>query len=78
MKLIVLKRGEESTKQKFTEIVSTFEKMSAKSAAPVITKMSDAEAIQILTNLKPDTSCCHSRENDHRKMRQSIRSMMTR
>ena len=29
--------------------------MSAKTAAPVITKMSDAEALRILTSLKPDT-----------------------
>ena len=40
--------------QKVSEIVSTFEKMSAKSAAPVITNLSDAEAIQILSSLKPD------------------------
>lgn len=49
-----LVRGKDATKQKFTEIVSTFEKMSPKSAAPVITNMSDADAIQILANLKPD------------------------
>ena len=29
--------------------------MSAKTAAPVIIKMSDAEALRILTSLKPDT-----------------------
>ena len=49
-----LERGTDSKKQKLTEIISTFEKMSAKSAAPVLINMSDAEAIQILTNLKPD------------------------
>lgn len=48
-----LERGESSEKQKMTEIISTFEKMSAKSAAPVIINMSDAEAVQILTSLKP-------------------------
>ena len=49
-----LESGADSTKQKSTEIISTFEKMSAKSAAPIIINMSDAEALQILTNLKPD------------------------
>ena len=49
-----LESGTDSTKQKSTEIISTFEKMSAKSAAPIIINMSDTEAIQILTNLKPD------------------------
>jgi len=49
-----LERGTDSKKQKLTEIISTFEKMSAKSAAPVIINMSDAEAVQILTNLKPN------------------------
>lgn len=53
--IAVLQRGDENAKQKFKEIISTFEKMSAKSAAPVITNMTDAEAIQILTSLKPDT-----------------------
>lgn len=52
--ITVLKRGNEGTQQKFTEIVSTFEKMSAKSAAPVLVNMSDAEAIQVLSNLKTD------------------------
>lgn len=52
--IAVLKRGNEGTQQKFTEIVSTFEKMSAKSAAPVLVNMSDAEAIQVLSNLKTD------------------------
>lgn len=52
--IVVLERGEEGTKQQFTEIVKTFEQMSAKAAAPVLTNMSDAEAMQILTNLKSD------------------------
>ena len=49
-----LERDNDSSTQKVSEIVSTFEKMSAKSAAPVITNMSDAEAIQILSSLKTD------------------------
>lgn len=52
--ILTLQRERDSSKRNFTEIVSTFEKMSAKSAAPVITKMTDAEAIRILSNLKPD------------------------
>ncbi|WP_252503605.1 MotE family protein [Sporosarcina sp. Marseille-Q4943] len=49
-----LKMEKEDYKRDMKEIISTFEKMSAKSAAPVITKMSDAEAIEILTKLKPE------------------------
>lgn len=49
-----LKLEKDDNKRDMKEIISTFEKMSAKSAAPVITKMSDAEAIQILTSLKPE------------------------
>jgi len=37
------------------EIVKTYETMSAKKAAPIITQMSDDDAIQILANLKPAT-----------------------
>ena len=49
-----LQRESDDTKRKFTEIVFAFEKMSAKSAAPILTEMDDEEAIRILTNLKPD------------------------
>jgi flagellar motility protein MotE (MotC chaperone) len=45
----------DDSKRNFKEIVTTFEQMSAKSSAPVITKMSDAEAIKILTSLKSTT-----------------------
>lgn len=51
----MLKSAKNDSQKDMKEIVSTFESMSAKSAAPVITKMSDAEAIQILSKLKPDT-----------------------
>lgn len=51
----LLQLEKDDTKRKFTEIVSTFEKMSAKSAAPVLAKMNDTEAVRILTSLKPDT-----------------------
>ncbi len=50
-----LQRQKEGSKREFTEVVSTFESMSAKTAAPVITNMSDAEALRILTSLKPET-----------------------
>lgn len=49
-----LKMEKNDFKRDMKEMISTFEKMSAKSAAPVITKMSDAEAINILSNLKPE------------------------
>ena len=39
----------------FNEIVSTYEKMSAKKAAPIIAAMDDAEALRILSSLKPTT-----------------------
>lgn len=51
----LLQLEKDDTKRKFTEIVSTFEKMSAKSAAPVLVQMNDTEAVRILTSLKPDT-----------------------
>ena len=53
--IATLTRNQESAKRDYAEIVSTFEKMSAKTAAPVIINMSDAEALRILTSLKPDT-----------------------
>ncbi|MET1014793.1 MAG: hypothetical protein ABWX61_09865 [Paenisporosarcina sp.] len=50
----LLQRQKDDTKLDFDEIVATFEQMSSKSAAPVLNNMSDAEALRILTNLKPD------------------------
>lgn len=50
-----LKLAQSESKRDFKEIVTTYEQMSAKSSAPVITKMGDAEAIQILSSLKPAT-----------------------
>lgn len=37
------------------EIVNTYEKMSAKAVAPIIVEMKDEQALEILSNLKPDT-----------------------
>jgi flagellar motility protein MotE (MotC chaperone) len=48
------KIGEEN-KRAFKEVVNTFESMSAKSAAPVLMKMNDDEAMKILSSIKPDT-----------------------
>ncbi|MEG0259015.1 MAG: hypothetical protein RR595_00350 [Lysinibacillus sp.] len=49
-----LQREQDDVKRDFNDILVTFDKMSAKAAAPVLIKMSDAEALRILTNLKPD------------------------
>ncbi|MFJ7730436.1 MotE family protein [Lysinibacillus sp. NPDC097231] len=49
-----LNREQDQVKRDFTDILSTFDKMSPKAAAPVLIKMSDTEALRILTNLKPD------------------------
>lgn len=49
-----LNRQQDDVKRDFNDILSTFDKMSPKSAAPVLINMSDAEALRILTNLKPD------------------------
>lgn len=46
---------QDSSKKDFKGIITTYEQMSAKSVAPVIVKMADAEAIRILASLKPDT-----------------------
>lgn len=50
-----LKNNQEETQKDFKEILSTFEKMSAKKAAPILVQMSDAEALRIMSNMKPDT-----------------------
>lgn len=41
--------------QTFQEIVNTYETMSAKKVAPIITEMNNNEAIRILSSLKSDT-----------------------
>ena len=50
-----LKRNQEETQKEFNEILSTFEKMSAKKAAPILVQMSDTESLRIMSNMKPDT-----------------------
>ncbi|PFA67881.1 hypothetical protein CN378_10210 [Bacillus sp. AFS015802] len=53
--LAELRQIGEENKRAFKEVVSTFESMSAKSAAPVLMNMEDEEAMKILSNIKPDT-----------------------
>lgn len=44
----------EENKRAFKDIVKTYETISAKKAAPILSQMSETEALQILTNLKSD------------------------
>ncbi|CAM3740093.1 MotE family protein [Mesobacillus thioparans] len=46
---------QEENKRAFREIVKTYETMSAKSAAPIISKMKTEEAVKILSNIKPES-----------------------
>ena len=46
---------QEENKRAFREIVKTYETMSAKSAAPIISNMDTEEAVKILTNIKPES-----------------------
>ncbi|CAM5185874.1 Flagellar motility protein MotE (MotC chaperone) OS=Ureibacillus acetophenoni OX=614649 GN=SAMN05877842_101473 PE=4 SV=1 [Ureibacillus acetophenoni] len=50
-----LKNQQSAAQQKFTELVSAYEKMSAKEAAPILEAMNTNEAVRILSNLKPAT-----------------------
>lgn len=50
-----LQRNQEEAQKEFNEILSTFEKMSAKTAAPILVKMSDTESLRIMSSMKPDT-----------------------
>ena len=49
-----LKREQDDVKRDFNDILTTYDKMSPKAVAPVLIKMSDAEALRILSNLKPE------------------------
>ncbi|KQL19117.1 MotE family protein [Cytobacillus solani] len=44
----------EENKRAFKDIVKTYETISAKKAAPILSQMSETEALEILTNLKSD------------------------
>nr|WP_106784198.1 hypothetical protein [Lysinibacillus timonensis] len=50
-----LKREQGQAQKEFAEIVSVFEKMSAKEAAPILVAMNESEAIEILSNLNSET-----------------------
>lgn len=50
-----LKRNQQETQKEFNEILTTFNKMSAKTAAPILSQMSDTEALRIMSQMKPDT-----------------------
>ncbi|OIU72226.1 MotE family protein [Rossellomorea aquimaris] len=54
LELEELRQIGEENKRAFKEVVSTFESMSAKSAAPVLMNMEDQEALKILSSIKPD------------------------
>jgi flagellar motility protein MotE (MotC chaperone) len=45
----------EENKRAFKDIVKTYESISAKKAAPILTEMKDEEAVKILSNVKADT-----------------------
>lgn len=53
--IIVLQRTNDDSRKEIGQLVSTFEQMSAKSAAPVITKMEDDQALQLLSQMKANT-----------------------
>ncbi|WML49280.1 MotE family protein [Neobacillus sp. PS3-34] len=46
---------QEDNKRAFKDIIRTYETMSVKKSAPIISKMSDEQALKILTNIKPET-----------------------
>ena len=54
-KIQELESGQEEAKKDLKEIVSTYEKMPAKAVAPIIVQMSDDKALEILSNMKPET-----------------------
>jgi flagellar motility protein MotE (MotC chaperone) len=50
-----VRAAQEQNKLAFKEIVRTYETMSAKKSAPIITKLGDDEAVKLLSNIKADT-----------------------
>ncbi|KGR80354.1 MotE family protein [Ureibacillus manganicus] len=49
-----LKNNQTAAQKEITEIITAFEKMSAKEAAPILVEMNLNEALKILMQLKPD------------------------
>jgi len=50
-----LRLAQNENKSTNTDIIKTYESMSAKKSAPIITNMNDEDAVQILASLKTDT-----------------------
>lgn len=50
-----LRIARDEDKLAFQEIIRTYETMSAKKSAPIITELGDDEAVRILSNIKADT-----------------------
>ncbi|MBS4217749.1 hypothetical protein KHA96_05380 [Bacillus sp. FJAT-49711] len=50
-----LRQMQDQNKRAFKEIVSTYEAMTPKSAAPIIIEMSDDEAVKILSNISTES-----------------------
>jgi len=55
MQIDDLTLAQEDGKRLFQDIVKTYETMTAKKAAPILTQMKDDEALKILSSLKPAT-----------------------
>lgn len=49
-----LQKSNNKVKASFGDLVSTYEKMTPKAAAPAIIKMNDTDALRILSNLNPE------------------------
>lgn len=49
-----LTASQKESKRALSDLVTTYETMSAKKSAPIISKMSDAEALKILSSVKPE------------------------
>ncbi|RFU68861.1 MotE family protein [Bacillus sp. V59.32b] len=50
-----LRIAQDEDKLAFKDIIRTYETMSAKKSAPIITELGDDEAVRILSNIKADT-----------------------
>ncbi|MGG5252947.1 MotE family protein [Neobacillus sp. SM06] len=49
-----LNASQKESKRALSDLVTTYETMSPKKAAPIIAKMTDAEALKILSSVKPE------------------------
>lgn len=50
-----LKTSQNESKRALSDLVTTYETMSAKKAAPIISNMTDSEALKILSSVKPES-----------------------